>query len=80
LPTDAKLIVGDFNTESVGSVRYFQSPPLVEGRTYAYELRAEVNRDGRTIAETKSIVVRAGQSADVEFAIDDAYVAQANER
>jgi uncharacterized protein (TIGR03000 family) len=80
MPADAKLSVGDFNTESSGSVRFFQSPPLVEGKTYAYELCAEVNRSGRTVTETKTIVVRAGQSAEVDFALDDDSIAQANER
>lgn len=80
LPAEARLLVGDYNTESTGSVRFFQSPPLDAGKTYAYELRADLNRGGRTITETKTIVVKAGQSANVDFTIDETYIAQVDER
>jgi uncharacterized protein (TIGR03000 family) len=80
LPADARLFVGDFNTQSAGSVRSFQSPPLSKGKTYAYEFRAEVEREGRIVSETKTVVVQAGKSADVTFDLDEAHVAQAAQR
>ena len=80
LPSDARLVVGDFDTQSAGSVRQFESPALVEGKTYAYELRAELNRDGRTITETKTIVIQPGQTVHVDFTLDGTQLAQANER
>ena len=80
LPAEAGLVVGEYNTHSTGSIRYFQSPPLAEGKTYAYELRAEITRDGRVFTETKTVVVTAGQTLDVNFAPEETYVAQAGER
>jgi uncharacterized protein (TIGR03000 family) len=80
LPAEAGLVVGEFNTQSAGNVRYFQSPPLAQGRTYAYELRAEISRDGRVFTETKTVVVTAGQTLDVTFAPEETYVADAGEQ
>lgn len=80
IPDDAALSVGDFQTQSTGGLRHFESPPLTPGKTYAYELAAEVLRDGRIVRETKTVVVTAGQAAEVNFALEETQVAQASER
>jgi uncharacterized protein (TIGR03000 family) len=80
LPADAQLFVGEINTHSAGADRTFRSPPLTEGKTYAYEFRAELERDGRVITQTKQVVIQAGQSATVSFDLDENYIAQASQR
>ena len=47
--------------------RTFQTPKLEPGRTYAYTLKAEVTRDGRTLSETRQVTLRAGKPVTVEF-------------
>jgi len=80
LPEDARLVVGDFVTQAEGSERYYRSPALESGKEYLYELRAEVVRDGRTIEQTKTVHVKAGQTVEVDFSFDQPWVAQASAR
>jgi uncharacterized protein (TIGR03000 family) len=59
LPTDAKLYVDDRLTKTTSERRVFNSPPLQVGETYYYILRAEVIRDGKTLSETKRVLLHA---------------------
>jgi uncharacterized protein (TIGR03000 family) len=63
LPADARLWVDNV----VCPVRSFTTPQLEPGRKYFYTLRAELVRDGRTVAETRRIIVSAGQETNVSF-------------
>lgn len=68
LPSDAKLFVDD-QPMSIGTGRrLFQTPPLVRGQTYFYELRVEVTRDGRTQTATQRVILQPGQQAVASFA------------
>src|SRR5262249_37285768 len=60
LPADARLYVDDRPTTTTSERRVFNSPRLEEGQTYYYILRAEVVRDGKTLSETKRVLVHAG--------------------
>jgi uncharacterized protein (TIGR03000 family) len=80
MPSDAALLVGEYHTQSAGTVREFRSPPLTPGKTYAYELVAEARRGERVIRETKTVVVKAGETAEVDFALAETHVAQVTER
>ena len=48
-------------TTSRSTSRVFVTPPLSTGRTYYYEVEAQVERGGRTMTVTRRIPVRAGQ-------------------
>ncbi|MBA4067831.1 MAG: hypothetical protein C0501_29855, partial [Isosphaera sp.] len=48
LPAGASLYVDDKKSPSAEPVRRFSTPPLPGGREFAYLMRAEVVRDGRT--------------------------------
>ena len=45
----------------------FDSPPLPQGRTYYYTLRAEVVRDGKTLSETKRVLLHATDVVRASF-------------
>jgi uncharacterized protein (TIGR03000 family) len=67
LPTEAKLFVDDVVCPLTSSRRTFDTPRLEPGRTYAYTLRAELQRDGQALSETRRVIVEAGRSVTVEF-------------
>jgi uncharacterized protein (TIGR03000 family) len=68
LPADAKLFVDDYATRtSGGAVRTFTTPVLEPEQDYYYILRCETVRDGKTIAETRRVVVRAGMEVRTSF-------------
>jgi uncharacterized protein (TIGR03000 family) len=56
LPADAALFIDEHKTQETGDVRTFRTPPLSEGRSYAYVLKATA--DGKTV--TRPILVAHG--------------------
>jgi len=68
LPADARLTIDGGPTRSTGPTRWYVSPPLGPGKTFHYDLRAEVVRDGRRLTATRRVAVRAGQEVDVTMA------------
>jgi uncharacterized protein (TIGR03000 family) len=67
LPADANLTIDGQPTQSTSGTRTFLSPPLQQGKTYTYTLRAEVNRDGRKMDVKKNIDVQAGRRTEVNL-------------
>jgi uncharacterized protein (TIGR03000 family) len=67
LPADARLFVDGVSYPSTSATRSFETPRIEPGRRYSYELRAEVVRDGRTLSESRRVVVEAGKEVNVEF-------------
>lgn len=53
-------------TESGGTVRNFQSPPLSPGN-YSYEVKATWNANGKPVTETHTVKVQPGAEALVTF-------------
>ncbi len=76
LPADAKLAIDDFVTTSTSSPRYFATPTLARGKDFTYMLKAEIQRDGRTLTTTQMVTVRAGEESRVELQFPVASVAQ----
>lgn len=70
VPADARVFVNGLLTTSTGSVRRYVSNGLRAGYNYTYNLRAEIVRDGQTIAETKTVKLQAGDAPEVEFALN----------
>lgn len=60
LPEHAVLWVEGTRTRSLGRTRYFQSPPLLPSRKYAYRVSAAWIEDGRWVSRTRVIPVQAG--------------------
>lgn len=67
VPTDAVVFVNGRPTTSTGAERNFVSRGLAGGRTYAYQLRVEFNRDGEKVVENKLVRLQAGQSIELSF-------------
>jgi uncharacterized protein (TIGR03000 family) len=67
LPANAKLYVDDHLMKSTSTRRTFVTPELQPGQTYFYVLRAEVDRDGKTVSQSKRVTVRAGQLVQASF-------------
>jgi uncharacterized protein (TIGR03000 family) len=67
VPDDAKLYI-DGNLMRTGSAnRVFQTPVLQQGKTYYYDLRVEVVRDGQTVVQEKQVLLRPGQEVAATF-------------
>jgi len=76
LPADAKLLIDNAATTSTSANRVLVSPALNPGQEYQYTLKAEMVRDGKTVAETRRITVKAGQETHVDFNLADVAFAQ----
>ena len=70
VPSDARVYVNGVQTKSVGSERSYVSRGLQGGFNYTYEVRAEVERDGKKVEETKMVSLTAGRTARVAFALE----------
>lgn len=67
VPEDAKVYLDGTLMKTPIAKRVFVTPALVPGRTYFYDLRVEVIREGQEVAATQRILVRAGQTAVATF-------------
>ena len=72
VPAGTKIYVNDRETTSVGTSRKYVSKNLQAGYKYRYEIRAVANVDGQQREETQVINLRAGQSVDVNFDMNEA--------
>ena len=75
LPADAKLTIDDAATASTSARRVFTSPDLPAGREFHYTLKAEWTRDGKPVAISRQIAVRAGEETDLTLEADAAVAA-----
>lgn len=67
LPADATLKIDDEATASTGSTRVFATPALETGKAYTYTLTAEVTQDGKAVAFSREVTVRAGEQVNVSM-------------
>lgn len=72
VPAGAKLTIDGYEARATGDVRVFTTPALERHEEYSYTVKAEVTRDGRTVAETKDVTVRAGEKSNVKFELTEA--------
>ena len=67
VPAGAKVFVEDRPTSLTGAERHFETATLLPGRAYTYTVRAELDRQGRSVRQEKRVTVRAGEVAEVRF-------------
>lgn len=67
VPYDAKVTVNGLATKSTGSRRQFVSYGLKSGLSYKYVVKAQVVRDGKTVEDTQTVVLTAGQVQAIAF-------------
>jgi uncharacterized protein (TIGR03000 family) len=60
VPADAKVWFDGRQTSQAGTARSFESPSLVRGKEYAYQVRIQWKRDGKDVTETRRVDVHAG--------------------
>ena len=64
VPADATLSFQGITMPETGAVREFQTPPLLPGRTYSYDVRATWRTaDGQDVTRTRHVTVRPGEHA-----------------
>lgn len=61
LPEDAAVWFNDRPTTTKGMVRYFESPSLTPGKRYLYTMRLVWHENGKWVAKTVKVPVRAGE-------------------
>ncbi len=72
VPGNAKVFVNGNPTTSTGAVRQFVSRGLESGKSYKFDIRAEVEgADGKLLTEEKTIAVEAGEREQLQFAFAD---------
>ena len=67
VPVDARVWFDDYLTRQSGEQRVFETPPLLPNRTFTYTLRVRWMDKGKPMEETRTVEVRAGQRAQVDF-------------
>lgn len=67
LPADARLTIQGIDCPLTSETRTIDTPELVPGKEYAYVLKAEVQRNGRTVAQSQNVTFRSGESVVVSF-------------
>ena len=70
LPKDASVFVNGRLTSTPGSFRSYVSRNLKPGKTYNYEVRAEVEREGKKLSRTKVIQLVAGNNKTFNMSFD----------
>jgi uncharacterized protein (TIGR03000 family) len=74
---DVKITVNGKETKRLSEVQTFDTPDLAVGRTYSYQIGAEVVREGKTYTASKRVLVKAGQQSEVDFGDMSAVIAEA---
>jgi len=68
VPADAKVWFDGTQTAQKGSERYFATPALERGKSYAYEVRASwTTSEGAAVTRTHEVSVEAGKWSTVSF-------------
>ena len=67
VPSKAKVFINGMETTTTGSHRRYVSNGLQPGLTYKYVIRAEIVRNGKIAAESKTVNLTAGSDEGVAF-------------
>lgn len=61
VPPGSQLSFQGRQTQQIGNIRFFESPPLEPGRTYAYKIKAAwKDATGEKVERTRTVQVHAG--------------------
>lgn len=66
-PPHAEISFEGSKTAQIGSSRLYVSPPLVPGENYTYTIRVSWMENGAEVAQTRKVMVRAGDRLSVAF-------------
>jgi len=75
LPADAALTIDGAPTKSTWALRWFETPPLPTGQKFAYILKADFVREGKTVTVQQQVWVRSGQETVISLEVPGQTVA-----
>ena len=67
VPSDARVSIDGTMTTSTETTRTFESPILLNGKSYSYTFKAEFVRDGKEVVVTREVSVKAGTDVTVSL-------------
>ena len=70
VPADATVYLQDQRMTLTGARRRFVTPEIKDGKELVYNLKVEIERDGRTVSKTTQAAVKAGQEVEVTVSFD----------
>lgn len=68
LPADARMSIDGQLSSLTGSTRVFETPPLATTAEHYYQIKIEVERGGKTLQHTETVIVKPGRVSRVNFA------------
>lgn len=71
VPETATVFVNDHQMKTKGTARRFSGERLQAGRTYEYEVRAEMVRNGVKLVRTEHLLLQAGEQEEIAFDFTD---------
>jgi uncharacterized protein (TIGR03000 family) len=71
VPADAELTFQGVRTAQTGDLRRFQSPALVPGTVYSYDIVATWTDKGREVTKSRHLAIRAGDHLTVDFLVPE---------
>lgn len=71
LPEAARVFVNDNPTTSTGGSRKYVSKSLERGSSYRFQVRAELDVDGRTVSQERTVVLVPGSKEAFAFRFAD---------
>ena len=71
VPADAQVYLQDQRMTLTGARRRFVTPEIKDGKGLVYDLKVEIERDGRTVSKTTQAAVKAGQEVEVTVSFDE---------
>jgi len=72
VPAGARVWFGNSATQQTGSVRNFESPRLMPGKDYTYDVKATWTEDGKEVTRTRQVSVAANRDVTVDLTTGDA--------
>lgn len=69
VPEAARVFVNGNPTTSGGGSRHFVSRGLEKGSSYRFEVRVDLEQNGRTLSESKTVVLAPGRDEQLVFAM-----------
>lgn len=67
VPSDATVVINGRATKITGSRRVYISKGLIYGYSYRYVVHARIARDGKTFEDTRTVILRPGDSTEITF-------------
>jgi uncharacterized protein (TIGR03000 family) len=72
VPADAQVTIDGQATTSTSATRYYQTPALTNGKTYAYTMEASFVKDGAPVKVSKKVNFKAGETVRLDLTSDKA--------